>query len=425
MLHLNRRKVLKSAAAAGLGAMVPGALLWPIRAMAKEAEPLPVAGVITEYRTASHADVILGKILEGYRQDGGPGPGLKLVSVFTDQFAAKDLCRPLAQKYGFRLASSIDDAVTLGTNEVQVAGVLSVGEHGIYPYTPDTKQHMYPRKRFFDEIVATFRRCGKAVPVFNDKHLSYRWDEALAMYETARAMNFPFLAGSSVPLAWRQPVLDLPLGCEIEAAVGVGYGGLEAYGYHALEALQSLIERRRGGETGVSSVQAVQGDGIQQAEHDGRWSRELFEAALKVLPGAPKDNDTWRNNPNSAAYLVEHRDGLKSATLIAEGLASQFAAAVKLKGRPEPLATLFALQPGPPYGHFAYLVDAFEQTIRTGRAVSPVERTLLTTGVLDRAMHSLAESHQRFETPELNVAYQPGDWPFANHPKSHLILPNN
>lgn len=425
MSHLNRRGVLKSVAAAGLGAIMPGNMLWPRRVKANAVEPLPVAGVITEYRTASHADVILGKILEGYRQDGGPGPGLKLVSVFTDQIAAQDLCRPLAQKYGFRLASSIDDAVTSGSDEIQVAGVFSVGEHGNYPLTPDTKQHMYPRKRFFDEIVATFRRCGKVVPVFNDKHLSYRWDEAIQMYETSRAMKIPFLAGSSVPLAWRQPVLDLPIGCEIEAAVGVGYGGLEAYGYHALEALQSLIERRRGGESGVASVQAVQGDGILEAEQQGRWSRELFEAALKVLPGSPKDNGTWRNNPNSAAYLVEHRDGLKSATLIAEGLATQFAAAVKLKGRSEPLATRFALQPSAPYGHFAYIVDAFEQTIRTGKAVYPVERTLLTTGVLDRAMHSLAESHKRFETPELSIAYQAGDWPFANHPNSHLILPNN
>ena len=411
--------------------MWPGSLLGPLPGVsqdetvgANKAELLPVAGVITEYRKASHADVILGKILEGYGQDGGRGPGLKLVSLYVDQFPANDLSRPMAQKHGFRLVASIDDAITLGTNEVQVAGVLSIGEHGNYPYTPDTKQHMYPRKRFFDEIAATFRRCGKVVPVFNDKHLSYRWEEAIAMYNTAREMKIPFLAGSSVPLAWRQPILDLPLDCEIEAAVGVGYGGLEAYGYHTLEALQSLIERRRGGEAGVTSVQAVQGDAIRQAEQEGRWSRELFEAALSVMPGPPQENDVWMNNPGSAAYLMEHRDGFRSAVVLAEGVVSQFGAAVKLKGRKEPLATCFALQPTPPYGHFAYLVNAFEQSIRSGSAVYPLERTLLTTGVLDRAMHSLAQGQQRFETPELTIAYQAGDWPFANHPNSRLDLPN-
>ncbi len=40
------------------------------------AEPKKVAAVVTEYRKWSHADVIVGKVLEGYNQDGGPGPDL-------------------------------------------------------------------------------------------------------------------------------------------------------------------------------------------------------------------------------------------------------------------------------------------------------------------------------------------------------------
>lgn len=423
MTSLNRRDLLKAGLSTALGAAIPTAS--SALGFAPAREKLPVAAVVTVYRKNSHADVIVGKILEGFQQDGGKGPDLRLVSLYTDQVPNGDLSRELADKHGFRLAKSIDEAITLGTDKMQVAGVLSIGEHGDYPFTPDTKQHQYPRRRFFDEIVATFRRCGKVVPVFNDKHLSYRWEDARVMVETAKKMNFPFLAGSSVPVAWREPLLELPRDCEIEAALTIGYGGLESYGFHAIEAHQCMIERRRGGETGVVSVQAVTGDEIRKAESAGLWSSELFAAALKQLPGAPQDSDQWITKNNSAAYLLQHRDGLKSAVVMANGLARSQAIAVKMKGRAEPLAACFKLQNGTPYGHFAYLVHAFEETIRSGRVAYSVERTLLTTGILDRVMQSLAQDGRRLESPELAVTYQPSDWPFANHPRSTLTLPSD
>jgi hypothetical protein len=425
MIHPTRRDVLKAGAAATLGAILPGADRSVAWEFAPELAKLPVAAVVTVYRPKSHADVILGKILEGYRQDGGPGPALRLVSLYTDQVPADDMSRKLADKHGFRLARTIDEAVTLGTDEVPVAGVLSIGEHGDYPITPDTKQHQYPRRRFFEEITAAFRRCQKSVPVFNDKHLAYRWEDARFMFDTARKMEFPFLAGSSVPVAWRVPPLDLARDCEIEAALTIGYGGFEAYGFHALEAHQCMIERRRGGETGLASVRAVTREAIRTAEAEGRWSSDLFTAALKTLPGALQDSDKWSSNGDSAVYLLRHRDGLQSAVVMANGLAADFACAVKLKGRPEPLATRFKLQEGPPFGHFAYLVRAIEQTVHSGKAVYPVERTLLTTGILDRVMHSLAQGGKLAETPELDITYAPADWPFANHPSSPLTLPND
>lgn len=424
MARFSRREFFQACTLASMGTLYPVIPLSAGSGDFRRREKLPVAAIVTEYRVNSHADVIVGKILEGYIQDGGPGPDLKLVSLFTDQVPEKDLSRPLAEKHGFRIAKSIDDAITLGSDQIQVAGVLSIGEHGQYPMTPLTKQHMYPRRRFFDEIVATFRRCGSAVPVFNDKHLSYRWDDAKSMVETAREIPFPLLAGSSVPVARRDPLLNLPLDCEIEAALAIGYGGLEAYGFHALEGLQCMIERRRGGESGVTTVQAVIGDDIRTAELQGRWSRELFDAALKTMPGPPHDTGDWMKKSGSAAYLLQHQDGLRSAVLMASGLAAEFGVAVKLKGHPKPLATWFQLQSGVPYRHFAALVHAIDRTIHTGHAAYPVERTLLTTGVLDRVMQSLASSNQLIETPELNVAYRPADWPFANRADSGLNLPN-
>ena len=423
MRNQTRRDAIKTCLTSLMG--IECARSLATRASAAEQARLPVAAVVTVYNKNSHADVILGKILDGYQQDGGSGPGLRLVSLYVDQFPANDMSRDKAARHGFRISPTIDDALTQGTDRIQVAGVLSIGEHGDYPLTPDTRQQQYPRRRFFDGITSTFDRCGSTVPVFNDKHLGYRWEDAHSMVETSRKKKFALLAGSSLPVAWRMPPVELPWDCEIESAVTIGYGGLEAYGFHALETHQCMLERRRGGETGVSAVRAITGDEIVRAGMSGEWSRELFAAARRTMPGSPVDTNDWKPKSDSAAYLLEHRDGLRSAVIMANGLAGHFAIAVKLKGKPEPLATWFKLQDGAPFGHFAYLVRAFEQTIRTGKAAYPVERTLLTTGILDRVMHSLANQGVRYETPELAISYTGVDWPFANHPSSTLQLPSD
>src|SRR5579871_6553458 len=91
-----------------------------------------VAAIVTEYRLHSHADVIVGKILEGYNYDGGDGPNMKLASLYVDQFPEKDMARDLAKKYKFPIYDKIADAVTLGGKELAVEGVLCIGEHGKY-----------------------------------------------------------------------------------------------------------------------------------------------------------------------------------------------------------------------------------------------------------------------------------------------------
>jgi hypothetical protein len=283
------------------GLLGSAALMGEARLDAGQAAPrekLPLAGVVTEYRTNSHADVILTKILQGYDHQGGAGPDLRLVSLFTDQVPKNDLSRDLAEKHGFRIAGTIEEALTLGGDKLAVAGVLSIGEHGDYPWTKDTAQHMYPRRRFFDAIAATYRKCGRVAPLFNDKHLAYTWADARHMYDAAREMKIPFLAGSSIPVTFRTPPLELPRGCNITEAVGIGYGNLESYGFHALEGVQCMVERRQGGETGVAAVQAVRGEEIGRAEKAGRWSRELLDASRRPVPrrlGAVPRN--WRRTP--------------------------------------------------------------------------------------------------------------------------------
>ncbi len=409
MLRFDRRSFLRQAAAVTASA---GALRR-LGAQTAKRDVLPVAAVVTEYRESSHADVIVGKILAGFDQQGGPGPALKLVGLYTDQVPKADLSRGLAEKYGFRIARTIDEALTLGTDRLQVAGVLSIGEHGDYPTTPDTKQHMYPRRRFFDAIVQTFRRVGQVVPVFNDKHLAYRWSDAKYMFDVAAKMQIPLMAGSSLPVTWRHPALALPIGCKMERALAVGFGGLEAYGFHALETLQCMVERRAGGETGIAAIQVFLGNVIQKARDRDDWSGELFEAALRTMPGKPV-GDLQRLREDAAFYHLEYHDGLVATVAMANGISSQFGFAAKLSDHKEPVATWLELEDHKPYGHFGHLTRAIEHMIHTGQPAYPVERTLLTTGVLDAVMHSLADNGKRRATPELDVRYQPADWTFAN-----------
>src|SRR5438270_1734308 len=208
-----------------------------------------VAGIVTEYRRHSHADVILGKILEGYFHDGRDMPQLRLVALYVDQVPSGDMSRALATKHGFTIYDTIEGAVTCGRKEVAVDGVIIVGEHGKYP-TNARGQTLYPRRRFFEAVANVLARYRRVVPVFTDKHLAATWQDARWMYDRARELFIPLMAGSSIPVTWRRPPLRLPRGTELVEAVAVGYGPFEGYGFHALEGLQCLVERRRGGEVG-------------------------------------------------------------------------------------------------------------------------------------------------------------------------------
>ena len=139
---------------------------------------------------------------------------------------------------------------------------------------------LYPRYEFFKECVKVFEEDGRVVPVYNDKHLSYSFDKAREMVDDGHRLGFPILAGSSLPVTYRLPDIELPLGCEIEEALMVGCGGSDPMDYHALEAMQCMIERRAGGETGGKSLQLIEGDELWIAGEDGRYSLELLESAL-------------------------------------------------------------------------------------------------------------------------------------------------
>ncbi len=405
------RRDLLSGAVASLAALSCTSLSNALDA--RTPEPKLVAGVITAYQKGLHADVLLGKILEGWHQDLGAGPALKLASLYVDQFPDQDLARPLAEKYNIPIFDTIEKAITIGRDHIPVSGVISIGEHGNYP-TNERGQHLYPRRRFFEAITDTFLKYGTVVPVFNDKHLGPVWDDAKWMYDRARMLRVPFLAGSSLPLSFRTPEISVPMGAEIEAAVGIGYSGLDIYGSHSLECFQCLLERRVGGEKGVKWVQCLQGDAIWQALDGGRIDRDLLAAAIAVVPHSPTPN--YRQAPNATLFMFQYVDGLLGSVLMLPEFAGGISVGLRIKGQAKPLATRFEERPQPYYPHFAYLLKAIERMIHTGRASYPVERTLLTSGILDRALVSLSQGQKRLDTPELEIAYRPADYPHAPRP---------
>lgn len=364
-----------------------------------------MAAIVTAYHRYSHADNIVTRFMEGYSIIGQSyPPPCKVASLYIDQVGETDIGRPLAKHWGVPVFKTIAEALTLGGDKLAVDGVLIIAEQGDYPFN-DKGQKLYPRRKFFEEVVKVFRASKRSVPVFNDKHLSYSWDDAKWMYDQSRELGFPMMAGSSVPVTHRHPDLQPNIGIELQSALSVGYGHFEVYGFHTLEALQVMTERRRGGETGVRAVQCLEGKDAWEAAASGRWPRKLLDAALakvpKTAPGRIEDGDK-----NAIVYLVEYRDGLHAAAYVSTGYVREFAFAGQARGADAtPLACWYEL-PKPQRDHFSFLVQHVARMMVTGKPSYPVERTLLTGGVLSFLIDSRVNGHKRIETPELDVRYQ-------------------
>ena len=179
-----------------------------------------LAAVITVYRKYSHAQHIVDRLLDGYGWNGSyHHPPMDLVALYVDQVGADDLSRERAARFpAMKIYPTVADALTQGTGKLTVDGVVLVGEHGNYQRN-EKGQTEYPRYQFFQQIVEVFRSSNRTVPLFSDKHLSWNWDWAKEMYETSRTMRFPFMAGSSLPVTWRLPAVEMPLGSPIREAL--------------------------------------------------------------------------------------------------------------------------------------------------------------------------------------------------------------
>jgi hypothetical protein len=469
-----RRFVEYSALSSAMLAYRP--LLWGQQAPAQRLLRLAILGSV--YRHQSNMQTLADRFLVGYPYDGEwHTPNVQVVSVYVDQLerqadaapspyqlammgakvapasSAKgiagglgrdrtvktqpapekpepsekpepttDLSRARAQQFGFRLCSNIPEALRCGGDRIAVDAVLAIVEQDDYP-TNDRGQILLPSYDFFQQCAQVFEDEKRAVPYFNHKQLSYSFEQAQTMVKTANRLRFPLLAGSSLPVTWRLPDVDIPLGAQVEEAVMVGVGSLDGMDFDALEALQCMLERRKGGETGVKAVQLLEGDDVWAAGNAGRWSKDLLSSALSrsdtpmgltVLDGRTQDLVASGVLPqlvkDPAAYCIEYTDGTRATLLLLNGAIMDYNIAARVAGQGI-VSTQFFLPPRPNVTDSACLAAKIEQMFQTGSAAYPVERTLLTAGVLEACLHSRHQLNQRLETPQLAVSYQPSAEP--------------
>lgn len=370
-------------------------------------KPLPrVASINSIYRYKSHAYHIDGRFIYGYNRDGfHHQPPFQLVRMYNDQYPDDDLSREVCRRHNIELSRTVGEA--LGGDRVDVDAVLLVCEHGDYPVN-ELGQILYPRYELFQQIVEVFRRGKRSVPVFVDKHLTYDHRRAAQMVAAARELKFGLMAGSSLPVTWRRPEIEPPLETPFtDGLLLYGYDRSidEIYWFHALESLQCMLERRRGGETGVKSVECLAGDAVWKAGDEGRWSWQHFRAAAARSPSY-NVGDPRENVRQPKAILIEYRDGTRGAVLNLPEQLSDMNFAGAIAGRDEPISTNFYLPAPPGARFFDPLVANIEKFFASGKPPYPVERTLLTSTLLDLALHSLADGSRRIESEALNIHYQ-------------------
>lgn len=361
-----------------------------------------IACLSSTYHVRSHSDNFITRFLEGYWIDERYyEPPFEVASLWMDQVHPADIGQRLAGAHGVKRTNSIADALTLGTGKLAVDGVILVCEHGNYPHN-EKQQQLYPRYEYFEQVVKVFKDGKRSCPVFVDKQLSYDWTKARRMYDWSRELKFPLMAGSSVPVTFRRPEYDPPLGIEMESALSVGGGWVADGGiFHILETLQGFVERRKGGEVGVRAVQMLKDGEVWKAAQQGLWRRELLDAALARRQ--KRRSDKRPEDMKAVLGLVEYRDGFKGAVLSLDDV-SEYLIAVKPKGR-DPEASLCYI-PIENSNNFSMLVHGIAQMISTGKRPYAVERTLLVSGALSALMESGYQNGKRLETPELKIAYQ-------------------
>ncbi len=370
----------------------------------------------------SHAQHFLDRLSQGYFWQGKwNAPRVDIASVYIDQFPeGGDLGRQRIAKYQLNQCQSIREALTLGGSKLAVDGVVIIAEHGKYEKT-EMGQTRYPRYQWFKEVVKVFEDSGRAVPVFNDKHLSTDWNECVEMVADSKRLGFPFMSGSSLPVTWRLPSVEMPLNADLKESVCVAYGGVDSYDFHAYETAQCMSERRRGGEVGIRSVHALRGEKMwtELDREDRRITRDLMVAALNRshnlpveggYPSAPVTYQWARQTlPETLGFFVEHHDGFRT-TAFMTGI-RDFNYAGYIADRREILTCQMYL-PMPGHGSttadfFNPLTRHFEDMFLTGKAPYPVERTLLTSGMVIGGVQSLHQGQTKVDTSQMKVVYTP------------------
>lgn len=411
---LSRRRMIEMTGLAGLSGIIG---LSPLTAGAaksglKKIQERPKIAFLTTYWGApgSHADWIIAKLLDGYWWNGAHTPSqIDIVSVYIDQLETSKLGQKVCRLKNIPIFKSVGEAVTLGGKELAVDGVVIVGEHGVYP-TNLKGQWLLPRWWIYQQVIRVFEHSKRSVPIFNDKHFSYSWDEAKWMFDKSRELNFPLSGGSSIPTYFRKPEIELENDTPIKTSVVVGGASDEGGLFHCVDVLQAFVEHRKGGETGVRSVQCIRGPETWKWTESNPWAGKLLDSIRERF--ALKQGyfqETTRPN----VCIVEYNDGTKAAVYSGRGVGWTYAG--EIEGKKEPAIISMLGWPGP-YSQY-HAANAHEHWIvemmLTRKEPFNAERLLLSTGIVAYNMESNWENGRfsavgrKIETPFMDMTYRP------------------
>ena len=266
-----------------------------------------------------------------------------------------------------------------------------------------------PRWWIYNQVVSVFEQSKRSVPVFNDKHLSYNWDEARWMFEKSRELNFPLTGGSSIPVYYRKPEIELDIDTPIKNSIVLGGTADEGAIFHAIDVLQAFVERRKGGETGVRSVQSIRGPETWKWVERNAWAARVIESVAKSFEFQPGH---FQQADQTNMCIVEYNDGTKAAVIGARDVGWTYAG--EIEGRSEPTIISMLGWPGPFDQYHASNSQPhwITEMMVTKKEPFNAERLLLSTGITNHYMESNWENSRyspvgrRIETPVLNIKYR-------------------
>jgi hypothetical protein len=439
------RREMLGMAGIGLAGLAALSGLVP-EAVAQVAPRRPRIACLVSYwgLPTSHADWIVNKLLDGYWWQGAHTPSrVDVVSVYVHQFDTSLLAQKVCKAKNIPIYKTVGEAVTLGGSDLAVDGVVIVCEHGNYPF--DLQGHwLLPRWWIYSQVIRVFERSKRSVPVFNDKHFSYNWGDAKWIFDKSRELNFALSGGSSIPTFYRKPEIYMAPDTPIKNSIVVGEAPDEGGIFHCIDTLQAFHDRRKGGETGVKSVQSIRGPEAWKWVEANAWANNLLEAVRKNFdlepgyfqsggrpsasqPVQPRGvNPAAARPPQSNVCIVEYNDGTKAAVISGRGVGWTYAG--EIAGQKDPTIISMGVDdfPGPISQYHASnaYVHWIVEMMLTGKEPFNAERLLLSTGITNHYMDSNWQNGvyspvgRVVQTPYMNMTYRSTHGPmFSTGPR--------